>query len=205
MFCENYDSLVCSLEKRGFTVHTASSRDEALTIVLDIVGDLKVGFGGSVTAKELGVKEALDNRGNITNTHNGVTDKTKAELQRRLAKEADYYICSANALTKDGKLINIDGMGNRVAAMIYGPKNVISIIGKNKLVENIDAGIERIHTVACPKNAERLNRNTPCRTSGKCEDCDAPLRMCNVISILEHKTSGVASFHVVLVDDELGY
>lgn len=205
MFCENYESFVDSLVKRGFTVHSAQSKEEARSLILDIVGDKKVGFGGSVTVKELELKEAFDNKGNVTNTHNGVTDKTEAELQRRLAKEADYYICSTNAVTKDGRLVNIDGMGNRVSAMVYGPKNVILAIGKNKLVNNLDEAIDRIHTVSCPKNAERLNRDLPCRETGKCQDCDSPFRMCNVTTILEHKTTGIASFHIVLIDAELGY
>lgn len=205
MFCNNYESFKDALEKRGFTVHSAENKDEAREIVLNLVGDAKAGFGGSVTIKELEIKEALDSRGNITNSHNGVLDKTEAELQRRLAKEADYYICSTNAITKDGKLVNIDGMGNRVSAMIYGPKNVILVVGKNKLTNNIDEAIERIHTVSCPKNAARLNRDLPCRETGKCQDCDSPFRMCNAITILEHKTTGIASFHIVLVDEELGY
>ncbi|MBQ9832713.1 MAG: lactate utilization protein [Clostridia bacterium] len=204
MFCENYDSFTAALEKRGFTVHTASCSQEAKRIVFDIVKSSSVGFGGSMSVKELDLKEDFSQKGNLVNTHEGAPKET-ADIERRLAKQADYYICSTNAVTRDGKLINIDGMGNRVSAMIYGPKNIIMIIGKNKLVNSIDEGIERIRTVACPKNAERLNRNTPCRTTGKCGDCDSIDRMCNVISILEHKTSGIASFHLVLVDCELGY
>lgn len=204
MFCTNYDDFVATLKSHGFSPHSASTKAEALKKALELVGDRSVGVGGSMSTSEIGLVEAILERGNSLNTHNNVP-REKAEEERRKAREAQCYICSTNAITRDGKLVNIDGMGNRVSSMIYGPESVILIVGKNKFTENTDDALRRIRAIACPKNAVRLNRKTPCGITGICTDCDSPDRMCSVTCITERRPTGIAKFHLILVDEALGY
>lgn len=127
MFCENYDKLVSNLEGRGFTVHSAASGEEAKKLVLELIGDrASVGCGGSMTISSLGLPDALRAQGNPVYFHWDVKPEERAEIFEK-AKEADWYLCSTNAITMNAKLINIDGNGNRVAAMFGGPKKVVLV------------------------------------------------------------------------------
>ena len=121
-------------------------------------------------------------------------------------RKSEGFVCSTNAVTRDGRLVNIDGTGNRVAGMFAGPKKVILFIGKNKLVEGgLDEAIARIKRVACPANGRRLNTNTPCALTGECTDCASPRRMCKITSIIEYPPNLLSELHLVLIDEELGY
>ncbi len=122
---------------------------------------------------------------------------------RQSASIADVYLTSTNALTQDGKLVNNDGIGNRVGAMFYGPKKTIVVCGTNKIAENIDAALERIEKNAY-KNARRLKLNTPCAINEKCIDCSSPQRMCNITTIIRKKPTQ-KEFTVILINEELGY
>lgn len=117
----------------------------------------------------------------------------------------EYYLCSANALTQNGQIVNIDGTGNRVASTSFGPKNIIMIVGKNKLVDTIESGFERIKRECCPKNARRLNLKTPCAVTGKCNDCNSPDRLCNVSVVISGKPKGFDNFYIILVNESLGF
>ena len=153
MFCENYDKLVSNLEGRGFTVHSAASGEEAKKLVLELIGDrASVGCGGSMTISSLGLPDALRAQGNPVYFHWDVKPEERAEIFEK-AKEADWYLCSTNAITMNAKLINIDGNGNRVAAMFGGPKKVVLVVGKNKLAADLESGMARVKAVACSKNA----------------------------------------------------
>ena len=202
MFCQDYDTLVQTFEKRGFTVHSAASAQEAKALVLSLVGaGASVGLGGSMTLAALGVYEALTASGHTVYDH--AHSKEPDIYQKENA--ADWYIASANAITRDGRLINIDGRGNRVAGMITGPREVVLVIGKNKLAANEAEGRLRAKNVAAPRNAKRLNLKTPCVVDGKCHDCTSPDRICCVTSIIEYRPYWVNAFHLILVDEELGY
>ena len=120
------------------------------------------------------------------------------------AGEADVYLSSANALTKSGQIINVDGHGNRVAATLHGPGRVIFVVGKNKIVENYDDGIARIKNVVSPANAKRMNLDTPCAKTGKCMDCRGKQRICNATVVLEQPMIGLP-VDVILVNEDLGY
>ena len=113
-------------------------------------------------------------------------------------------MCSSNALTTDGRLVNIDGTGNRAAGLIYGPHEVVVIVGKNKIVTGLDEAMDRIKRDACPTNARRLGLDTPCARTGQCHDCRTAARMCNVTFILEAPTRPVKAFHVLIVKEDLG-
>ena len=136
--------------------------------------------------------------------HRSLYDKSKHEdLYWEMAR-ADWYITSTNAIAQTGELINIDGRANRVAAMLYGPKNILVVCGVNKIVKDINEGIDRVRNVAAPLNTKRLAKNTPCAITGKCGNCLSPDTICKATVIHHHPTTG-KNFYIVLIDEKLGY
>ncbi|WP_425449387.1 lactate utilization protein [Dethiothermospora halolimnae] len=162
-----------------------------------------IGIGGSMTVYNMGLHNDLINRGNDVYWHWLVDPERRNDIRNK-AKEANIYISSSNAITEDGKLINIDGVGNRVASMFYGHDNIYIIAGVNKIVKDYNSGIDRIKNIACPKNAERLNLDTPCRHTGICNDCRAKDRMCRVTVTIDKNPMG-GNINVYLINEELGY
>ena len=195
-------TISAALTRRGFTVHHAATKEEAARLVLSLIPEgASVGAGGSMTIRELALAEALQGAGHAVHWH--WLEAGAAVFPE--AHAADMYLASANAVTRDGQLVNIDGTGNRVAAMIHGPKQVISIVGVNKLVDGgYPQALARIKRDACPPNARRLNLDTPCARHGKCDAAQCTSGFCYVITIQEHPT-GKRPYTVVLVDDPLGY
>jgi L-lactate utilization protein LutB len=195
---------LAALEKNGFQAFFASTRSEALEKVLSLIpSNARVGVGGSVTLREINLIEALTARGNTVLQHWEQPEEKMVTIMREQLN-SDVFLASSNAVTEDGKLINIDKAGNRVAAMIFGPKKVILVIGMNKIVRDVDEGIKRAKNVAAPKNARRLGAKTPCAVTGVCSDCDARDRVCGVITIMEKKPSR-SDISVILVGEELGF
>ena len=195
---------IYALTRKGFPVHHAKTLADARSIVLGMIPEgASVGFGGSVTVREMGLYSALKDAGHPVHWH-WMNDEPKPEVFA-LAANADVYLVSSNAITVDGCLVNIDGTGNRVGAMIAGPKQVIVIAGANKLVNGgISQALARIKTVACPLNARRLSLDTPCAQEGKCDAANCRKSMCNVTSIIERPVGG-HQITIVLVDEEAGY
>ena len=185
------EKLVAALTKRGFEAEYASTREDAVKKVLDeALNARSVGWGGSETIKELGIREAMVDAGKEIRDHQ---------------LEMDLFLLSANAVTLDGRIVNIDGRGNRVAASIAGPKRVVYVIGRNKIVDGgIDDAIARIKRYACAPNCRRLGKRTPCAETGICVDCDSPDRICKVTAIFDRKPTGVSA-KVIVVDSDLGY
>ena len=194
-----------ALRKNGFAAYVASNSEEARELVLNLVppGSV-VGVGGSVTVRELGLIEELERRGFKVVHHWVKAPQDRIDELRRMALNADVFLSSSNAVTMDGKLVNVDGVGNRVAAMIFGPRRVVVVAGRNKLVKNVEEGIERAKSVAAIMNSKRLGLRNPCVEAGRCIDCDSPLRVCRVVVVLERKPART-DFHVVLVNEELGF
>ena len=158
-----------------------------------------------MTLSESGIMNMLQNRTDIT-----LLDRSKAKDAAETkqiyhdALSSDVYFMSSNAITKDGELINIDGNGNRVAALIYGPEHVVLVVGMNKVVSTVDDGIRRVHDIAASANGVRLSKSTPCAVTGFCHDCLSPECMCSHTVIT--RRSGVADrIHVILVGETLGY
>jgi len=179
------------LRRRGFDAVFAKTREEAVALVMkEAEGAASVGWGGSESVKELGVREMLAEAGKEIRDHELVMD---------------LFLLSANALTADGRIVNIDGRGNRVAASIAGPKRVVYVIGRNKIVEGgVDDAIARIKRCSCPANCRRLGKKTPCALTGVCADCDSPDRICKVTAIFDRCPTGVSALAIV-VDADLGY
>lgn len=201
---ERIKSVIANLEKRHIEAKYFDSREDLVkTLLEEIDVKEKVAFGGSKTLDALGLYEKLSGRGNKVLWHWRV-EKEKVMDTLREALFSDVYLSSCNALIEDGRIVNIDGNGNRVAATFFGPKKVYIITGVNKLSKDYDVAIERIKTVACPMNARRLNRNTPCAKVDKCMDCKGNDRMCTVTAIIEAKPP-LMDFKVYIVNEELGY
>ncbi len=205
MFCEKYDSFVEELRKRGFIPHEAKNGKEALKLTLELIDPASsVGCGGSKTVDSIGLPAALRERGNEVFFHWDVPPEARSAIFPKAAA-ADWYLCSANAITRKAKIINIDGNGNRVSGTFFGPKKVLMIIGKNKFAEDMDSAMDRVKRFACSQNAQRFGFKTPCAVAGKCTDCYSPQRICKVTTIIECLPGFVQEMHLILVDDELGY
>ena len=194
-----------NLNKHGFCAQVFDTAEEAKAAALALIGESSVGFGGSITVRDMGIYETLQEQGNAVYWHWKAGDPTNVPNMLAGAKTADVYISSTNALLESGALLNIDGTGNRVANQFYGPPRVIIIAGENKIVANFEEGIARIKRDACPANAKRLNFQTPCALTGKCTDCNSPQRMCNVTTLIERRPMACKEAHVFLVKESLGF
>ena len=194
-----------ALESRGFTAHVFATAVEARDYLLSTIQPGQtVGAGGSATLMSMEIDKELSKKGNTFFAHwYPATPEEKRQIQLS-AGTADIYLSSVNALVTDGRLVNIDGNGNRVAATLFGPGRVVFVVGKNKLADTLDGALERIKTFACPPNARRLNRNTPCATLGYCTDCRSPQRICGSTVITEYRMTS-HPMEVLLVNEELGY
>ena len=196
------------LAQRGFEVYHAGTRAEAREKLLSLITPgQSVGIGGSVSIRELDILDALAAQHSRVSWHWLADSPEAGNAARESARMSDVYLASANAVTADGRIVNIDGMGNRVAAMFQGPKTVILAVGAQKLVKGgLDEAIGRIRRIACPANAKRLNLKKPCGLTGKCNplDCNNDIAMCRVITALEHPSNGRRVI-VLLCDEEIGY
>lgn len=198
--------VVEALQKNNFTASYVNTRKEALDKLAAIIpGDATVGIGGSWTIKEIGIDTLLEERGNTVFNHNkpGLSPEESLALRHK-QMSCDVFLTSTNALTLKGELVNVDGSGNRVAAMIFGPKKVIVVTGVNKLVTDIDTAMDRIELFAAPINNKRLNRPNPCTVTGECMDCQGPTRICNVTTVMHKKPAG-ADVEVIIIGEELGF
>ncbi len=198
--------IIQALRKRDFEAeYFADATSASNTLLKMIPENSSVGIGGSVTVRELSVIEQLEKRGNEV-THHWKPEATKETNRAIRQKEgtADFYLTSANAITEQGDIINIDGIGNRVAHMIYGPDNVIIIAGYNKIVPDIEAGIRRSREIAGVINAQRVGVKTPCAETGKCVDCKAPARICRVTTIIQYRP-WQTNITVMLINEILGF
>ena len=204
---EQLEKVAEALRKRGFKAVCCATGAEARDYVMkEAEAARSAGFGGSVTVKSLGLVEAMAAAGKEILRHGdpSLTSEQKSEVMRR-ELTCDLFLLSANALTLDGRLVNIDGNGNRVAASIFGPGKVVFVVGRNKLVDGgLDAAVARIKRCACPPNCRRLNKQTPCAATGACADCSSPDRICMVTVVMDRRPRST-DVHVVLVDEELGY
>jgi len=175
-------------------------------LVSMIPADALVGRAGSMTITDMGVVAPLREKGcTVIDPYEGDLSPEDQVKARHRVLSCDVFLASSNAITRDGTIVNIDGTGNRVAAMIFGPKRAILVVGRNKIVPDLTSAMERLETVACPLNARRLKRNTPCHTLGYCPDgCTSPDRMCNVTVIIEKQPTG-SSITVIVVNEDLGF
>jgi hypothetical protein len=197
---EMIEKTVDMLNRRGFSCRFFSEREQLRNYLKTEIANEAVAIGGSVTVKELELYPMLKE----TNCVIWQWEDGYAALP--LAKHASVYIASANAISMAGEIVNIDGIGNRVAATLYGADRVYLIAGVNKIEKDLVSAIARAKNIAAPLNAKRLSVKTPCAVKGdKCYDCDSPERICAATVILEKRPSGIRRFEVLIVDEALGF
>ena len=200
------DQVRAALEAHNIATEYFKQAEEACEAVLAALPDTRtIGLGGSTTVKQIGLLDALrqHNLQVFDQYSEGLSAEESMQL-RRAGLTADYYITSTNAITEDGQLVNVDGMGNRVAAQIFGPRHVFIVASTHKIVKDVPAALERIRTVAAPANAKRLKLATPCAQGEGCEECPAELRMCNATVII-HRQHTKGRMKVFLIKGNYGF
>ena len=203
-YAKRGEILVKNLKSRHFDAYYCDTKEDALAKALELIPEgSTVGWGGAMSAQQIGLMSAL-NSGNYNTIDRDRC--TTAEAKAQAAKDcmfADVFLTGANALSMDGQMVNIDGMGNRVAAIIYGPGSVLVIAGMNKVMDTLEAAINRARTVAAPMNKQRFDSVTPCGVTGTCADCKAEACICNHIVVTRHcRPAGRIKF--ILVGEALG-
>ena len=198
------ESTAKALQKRGFDAHVFASSAQAVDFIKNMIGkEESVTWGGSMTIRDMGLTEALKAEGYLTYDRDEIPPAERPAFVREHFF-SDYSLMSANAVTESGELLNLDGMGNRVASLIYGPKKVIAVVGKNKIVPTVEDAYRRVREVAAPKNAQRFSIKTPCKKTGKCANCLSPDTICSEM-VYTRTCRPVGRICVILVDEELGY
>ena len=193
-----------NLKKLGYQVSVFDTKEQAADYLCGEIKDTTVGFGGSITLRDMGLYDRLQETNKVAWHMYPAEGQNKDEL-RMLARNTDVYLTSDNGLAETGEIINIDGAGNRVSESIFGHKKVYFVIGKNKLAEDYDKALWRARNIAGPKNAQRLNRKTPCAAKAdRCYNCSSPDRICKVLSVFWGAPMG-ADCEVVLIKEDLGY
>ena len=204
MYAKRGAQLVKNLQKRHFEAYYCDDRSAALEKALELIPDgVTIGWGGAMSAQQIGLMEALKER-NVT-----LLDRDKAASQQeraglmKLCLTADVFLTGANAVSLDGQMVNIDGNGNRVAAIVYGPDSVIVVAGMNKVCDTLEGAVQRARTLAAPANSQRFEIATPCKQTGSSHDCLSPDCICNQILITRH-CRPAGRIKLILVGEALG-
>lgn len=199
------DRVIKGLESRNMCGYYAETKEDALKKALELIPEgSTIGWGGSVSVSEIGLRDAMLN-GNYTvyNRDNCSTPEEKRDMEIKTFG-CDYFLCSTNAMTEDGILVNIDGNSNRVAAIAYGPQNVVMIVGMNKIAKDVDSALSRARNIAAPINAQRFPLDTPCKVNGSCVNCKNRDTICCEFLITRYSRHA-NRFHIILVNEELGF
>ena len=199
------EKIINGLKSRNMEGFFVETKEDALQKALELIPEgSSVGWGGSASIAEIGLKDAICN-GSYT-VYNRDTAATKEERRETELKifGCDYFLCSTNAITEDGVLVNIDGNSNRVAAIAYGPSHVVMIVGMNKVAKDIDAALSRARNIAAPINAQRFPLDVPCKKNGSCANCKSMDTICCEFLITRFSRHA-NRFHIILVNDNLGY
>lgn len=194
------------LKKHGFDAYLAENRQAAVDRVMDQISPFEsFGIGGSDSVRALGIVDRIKKMGKTVHDH-WEPDLSPAQINRiRLDQgRCDCFLCSANAVSLTGEIVNVDGIGNRVSAMSFGPRKVIIIAGMNKVRPTLDGALARVREVAAPMRAKSLDMQTPCAETGVCSDCNSPQRICRITTIL-HRRPMTTDMAVVLVNAALGF
>jgi hypothetical protein len=195
------ETVVKSLKANNFKVEYVERAADAVPVILNAIpADASLEMAGSVSVGQLGLLDRLRERGN-----KGLQFPKPEEfsLDKMRTDRRDVLLASTNAVTLDGKLVNTDGMGNRVATMFFGTKQVVLLVGANKIVRDLDEALARVQKVLSPYHGKYLGLKTPCASTGECSDCDSPQRICNITTIISKKPPMV-DFLIVLVGEDLG-
>jgi hypothetical protein len=207
------EKLKTSLQRREIDAHVAASRDEARDVVVDLIpSDAIVGIGDSSSVRQIGAVDAIRTKGNRVINPFDMT-KEFTDLQSCFdvlfwpcveATVCDVFLTGTNAITEDGKLVNVDGAGNRVSGMFWGHPISIMVVGLNKIVKDLDAAMDRVKNVVAPEHLKRKGAPSPCTKSGRCHDCVGSGKVCAVTTIIERRPAASEEMHVVIVKEDLG-
>lgn len=193
-----------NFNKRGFEAYYCPTKEDALAKAISLIPeDHVVSWGGSVSINDIGLRPYVLEHRQVIDRDTAKTPEERKELLRK-ALLCDTFIMGTNAATEDGQLYNIDGNGNRVAALIFGPKQVVVIVGMNKVEPTLEAAITRARTVASPINMQRFSKKTPCAVTGMCADCNSPDSICNQM-VRTRRCAPAGRIKVILVGENLGY
>jgi len=195
-----------ALKRSGFDARFVQKGEEALALIAALVKPgMKVGFGGSMTLRAIGAPDKVKELGGEVLDHNapGLDQERKLEILRAQLT-CDLFLSGSNAVTLEGDIVNVDGNGNRVAALTFGPRKTVVVVGANKIVRDLDEALARLETNASPMNNKRLDRPNPCVKTGTCEDCRGETRICRVYQILRRKPS-LSDLTVIVVGEPLGF
>ncbi|KAF2956557.1 lactate utilization protein [Marinitoga sp. 38H-ov] len=198
------EKVVTNLKRKKHDAFLVDKKEDVVPLLKEIMRENSlVAVGGSLTLNECGVLDFLRNgKFNFLDRYNAKSKEDLEKIQFEMFK-ADYFLCSANAITEDGKIVQLDGNGTRVAPMIFGPKHVIIVAGINKIVPDVESANKRIEYIS-PMNSKRLNFDTPCTYTGKCDDCMSPQRICVHRVIVETGVRHPGRFKIILVKEDLG-
>ena len=199
------ERMIKNLARRNMQAFYCPTAEEAVSKVLELIpAGSSVTWGGSMTIRDIGIPDALRAKGCYDVLDRDLVEGDEAKVQMYVrAFTTDVYLSSANAISEDGVIVNIDGNGNRVAAITWGPKKVIFVIGINKVAQTVEAALARARSTASPINAARFDIKTPCQTDGVCHNCNSPESICNYVHFLRNSPKGRHT--VVLVGEDFGY
>lgn len=199
------EKVIKGLESRNMAGYYAENKEEALKKALELIPEgSTIGCGGSASVNEIGLRQALlDGNYIVYNRENCATPEEKREMELKTFG-CDYFLCSSNAMTEDGVLVNIDGNSNRVAAIAYGPAHVVMIVGMNKIAKDEEAALSRARNIAAPINAQRFPLDTPCKKTGSCANCKSRDTICCEFLITRYSRHA-GRFHIILVNEDLGF
>ena len=196
--------LVKNLKNRHFDAYYCTTKKDALKKALELIPEgSSVGWGGAMSAQQIGLMDALAGGNYCVIDRDLATTPEERERAMRNCLAADFFLTGANAISMDGQMVNIDGYGNRCAAIIYGPQNVLVIAGMNKVTDDLDSAIIRARTVAAPMNQQRFLKDVPCTVTGTCSDCKSPECICNQLLITRHGRAG-GRIKFIIVGENLG-
>ena len=197
--------VIKGLESRNMKGYYAADKEEALKIALELIPEQSsISMGGAMSAREIGLVDAVKNGNYNFIEREGLTDEASKRAATLAAYDADYFLAGANAMTEDGVIVNIDGNSNRVSMIAHGPKHVIFIVGMNKICDDVDGAMKRARNVAAPINAQRFGLSTPCAKTGSCMNCKSPDTICCQFLITRYSRH-TDRIHVILVNDTLGF
>ena len=204
-FAKACDGIIANLKKRNMEGYFYEDSASCVRAILDMIPDgSSISWGGSASVQESGMMDALKNGSyELIDRSLAKTPEEQREIYGRTVM-SDYYFMSTNAITYEGELVNIDGNGNRVSCLIHGPRHVIIIAGMNKITTTLEGAFERARTMACPPNAVRLDKKTPCAATGKCGNCLSPDCFCNQI-VVTRRSGHTGRIKVFLVAEDLGF
>lgn len=198
-------TLVKNLNSRCFEAYFCETKEEALAKALELIPEgSSVGWGGAYSAMQIGLLDAMGNGKYKALDRDKASSPEERLAIQRSCFDADFFITGANALSLDGQMVNIDGMGNRVGMIVYGPKNILVIAGVNKVADTLEEAVRRARTIAAPQNAQRFGLKTPCSVTGACGDCKGEGGICNQM-VITRNSRPAGRIKMIIVGESLGY